>query len=465
VFAYDAIAYEGQPVAQAHPERLAVLGFLHGMSPAPIERARVLELGCGNGAHLVPFAITYPESHCTGIDLSGAAIGRGRERIAKLGLRNIRLEQRDIAGIGPDSGEFDYIIAHGVYSWVPEPVRDKVIAIARDNLAPQGIAFIDYNAYPGCHIRMMLREMLLFQVDGIDDPGLKLQHAYALLNLLAQSPNQVLADEAKHARERPGWQLYHDDLGEEFFPVYFSQFMQHAREHRLQFLADAQYPTQQLFTQPAEVAETIRAASRGDAVLEQQYLDFVEMRRFRHTLLCREEITLERPPDARRIKQLYVATQAERTAPGEFRGPRGAGMKTNLDYALAAMDYLSERRPAAVPFAELAESVAVDADTLAQFLLGTFAAGLVELHTVPSKFTIEPGERPRAFSLARLEAAEGDQIITTMRHHSIELRDDGARRAIILLDGTHDRAALARELGGKVEHNLGQLARLGLIEA
>ncbi len=465
MFAYDAIAYEGQPVAQAHPDRLAVLGFLHGMSPAPVERARVLELGCGDGAHLMPFAVTHPGSACTGVDLSATAVARGRERIAKLGLQNLRLEQGDILDVGPGSGEFDYIIAHGIYSWVPEPVRDRVVAIARENLAPQGVAFIDYNAYPGCHIRMMLREMLLFQVDGIDDPELKLQHTYALLNLLAQSPHQALAEEAKHARERPGWQVYHDDLGEEFFPVYFSQFVQHAREHGLQFLADAQYPTQQLFSQPAEVAETIRAASRGDAVLEQQYLDFVEMRRFRHTLLCREEIALERPPDARRIKQLYVATSAERTAPGEFRGPRGAAMKTDLDYALAALEYLSQRRPAAVPFAELAQAVAVDEDTLAQFLLGTFAAGLVELHTVPSKFTIEPGERPRAFSLARLEAAEGDQIVTTMRHHCIELRDDAARRALTLLDGTRDRAALARELGGDLEHNLARLARLGLLEA
>jgi SAM-dependent methyltransferase len=465
VFAYDVVAYEGQPVAQAHPDRLAVLGFLHGMSPAPIERARVLELGCGDGAHLVPVAITHPGCECIGIDLSESAIARGRERAAKLGLTNLRLERRDILEIGPDVGEFDYIISHGVYSWVPKPVRDRLMAIARERLAPQGVAYIDYNAYPGCHLRMMLRDMLLFQTDGIEDPKLKLQHTYALLNLLAQSPRTVLAEEARQARERAGWQLFHDDLGEVFHPVYFAQFMQHARAHGLQFLAEAQYPTQQLFALPAEMADTIRMVSGDDIVLQQQYLDFVELRRFRHTLLCREEIALERPPDARRIKDLYIASKAERTGPNEFRGPRGASMKTDLDYALAAIAYLSERQPAAVPFAELAAAVSTDEDTLAQFLLGTFAAGMVELHTEPSRFTITPGEQPRAFSLARLEAAEGDQIITSMRHHCIELHDDAARRALVLLDGTRNREELARELGGDVEANLARLARLALIES
>ena len=465
MFAYDVVAYEGQPIAQAHPDRLAVLGLLHGMSPAAIERARVLELGCGDGAHLMPVAIMHPGCECTGIDLSETAIERGRERARKLGLTNLRLERGDILEIGPGFGEFDYIIAHGVYSWVPEPVRDRLMAAARECLAPQGIAFIDYNAYPGCHLRMMLRDMMLFQTDGIDDPDLKLQHTYALLNFLAQSPRASLAEEAKQARARTGWQLFHDDLGEVFHPVYFSQFMRHARAHGLQFLAEAQYPTQQLFTLPAETADTIRMVSGDDIVLQQQYLDFIELRRFRHTLLCREEIALERPPDARRTKNLYAASMAERVAQDEFRGPRGASMKTDLDYALAAIGYLSERRPAAVSFAELAAAAPVDEDTLAQFLLGTFAAGMLELHTGPSRFTIEPGERPRAFSLARLEAAEGDQIITSMRHHCIELRNDTARRALILLDGTRDRKALARELGGGVEANLAQLARLALIEA
>ncbi len=465
MFVYDAVAYEGQPVAQAHPDRLAVLGLLHGMSPAPIGRCRVLELGCGDGAHLIPVALTCPGSEFTGIDLSGAAIARGQERAGKLGIRNLRLEQRDILDVGPEFGEFDYVIAHGIYSWVSEAVRDRVVAIARENLAPQGVAFIDYNAYPGCHQRMMLREMMLFQVNGIEDPELKLKHAFALLNLLAGTANATLAQEVKQTRERLGWQLFHDDLAEHFFPVYLAQFAQHARAHGLQLLADAQFPTQQLFTLPAEVAENIRAAAQGDYVLEQQYLDFVEMRRFRHTLLCREEVRLERPPDPRRIGDLHVATVAERVADDEFRGPRGASMKTSLPYALAALDYLSARRPAAVSFAELAGAVSMDEDTLAQFLLGTFAAGVVELHTTPSKFTIQPGQRPKAFSLARLEAAEGEQVITSLRHGCIELQDETARRAIVLMDGTRDRAALARELGGDVDRNLEQLARLGLIES
>jgi SAM-dependent methyltransferase len=462
VFSYDAVAYEGQPITHAHVDRLAVLGILHGMSPAPIGRCRVLELGCGDGGHLLPHAATLPASEFVGVDLSAAAIARGNERASRLGLRNLTLEQRDIMDVG--HGQFDYVVAHGVYSWVPAPVRDKILAIAEASLAPHGIAYVDYNALPGSHLRLMIREMLEFQTASITDPEQKLRHAFALLNLLATSSEPVLVEEVRHARERPPWQLFHDELSESFHPVYFSEFARHARDHRLQFLADSQFPTQQLLSLSEDAQEAIGAVAGGDVVLEQQYLDFMELRRFRHTLLCRDGISLTRPPDAAAIQCLHISTAAERVAPDEFRGPRGARMKTDLAYALAVLDCLSRRRPATMRFDDLSRETSLDADALAHFLLRTYAAGLVDLHTVASPFTLDPGERPRAFSLARLEAAEGDQTVTTLRHSCVELRDEAARRALTLLDGAHDRAELARELGGDVDAKLKALARLALLE-
>jgi SAM-dependent methyltransferase len=458
VFSYDAVAYEGQPISHAHVDRLAVLGILHGMSPAPIRRCRVLELGCGDGGHLLPQAATLPGSEFAGVDLSEAAIGRGVDRASKLDLRNLRLECRNLLDIGPEYGEFDYIVAHGVYAWVPGPVRDKILAIAEASLAPHGIAYIDYNALPGSHLRVAIREMLLYQTAGIEDPELKLKHAFALLNLLVTTSQPVLADEVKHARERPPWQLFHDELSESFHPVYFSDFARHAREHGLQFLADAQFPTNQLMSLPAEAADAIRLAAGGDVVREQQYLDFMEMRRFRHTLVCREAVPLTRPPDASALRRMHVSTAAERVAPDEFRGPRGARMKTDLSSALDVLDCLSRRRPASMPFD------AIEPAPDPEFLLRTYSAGLVDLHTVPSPFTLTPGETPRAFALARLEAAEGDRTVTTLRHSCVELRDETARRALTLMDGTRDRAELARELGGDIAANLNALARLALFE-
>ena len=98
---------------------LATLGALFGMNPARLESCRVLELGCGEGANLIPVAFQWPESEFVGIDLSAEAIRYGNDFIGRLGLRNITLRCLDIMEIDREFGSFDYIIVHGVYSWVP----------------------------------------------------------------------------------------------------------------------------------------------------------------------------------------------------------------------------------------------------------------------------------------------------------------------------------------------------------
>src|SRR5262245_44902640 len=122
-FAYDEVPYPGFPFSQTHPGRLATLAALHGMVPASPARCRVRELGCGDGGNLIPLAYQYPHSFFLGVDLSARAIATGRDTITRLGLRNIELRALDIAEMTTESARFDYIVAHGVYSWVPPAVR------------------------------------------------------------------------------------------------------------------------------------------------------------------------------------------------------------------------------------------------------------------------------------------------------------------------------------------------------
>src|SRR4051794_15066241 len=130
---YDDVPYPSVPFPQTHPDRLATLATLFGMRTAPVEQCRVLELGCGDGANLIPMALVMPESHFLGLDLAGAPIGRGRETIEALGLRNVELRQEDLRAFATNvDGEqepFDFIVAHGVYSWVPEDVREALLSI------------------------------------------------------------------------------------------------------------------------------------------------------------------------------------------------------------------------------------------------------------------------------------------------------------------------------------------------
>lgn len=475
-FAYDQVLYRSAPMAQTHPDRLATLAILFGMKPAPVDRCRVLELGCGDGANLIPMALTLPGSRFAGVDLARMPIETAAALAGELGLRNCAFHRLDLMELTREFGQFDYIIAHGVYSWVPAPVRDKLLAVCGSLLAANGVAYVSYNTYPGCHLRNITRDMMIYQTRDIAEPERKLSQASALIRFLAGAvPGSTALWEELHVVEsREPWVIFHDDLAEMNQPVYFHEFIEHARAHGLEFLAEAQFSAMQEAAFPAEVVETVHELARGDRIRTQQYVDFLKCRRFRQTLLCHRETRLEDPPDAQRVRGLWAASAAKPVSEEEFRTADGASIRTNLPVAKAAILYLGRAWPRAVPFDELANEVGPSgSEMLPDLLLRTYASGLVELHATPSPFRVDVSERPRAFALARVQA-RSDAEVTTLRHSLVEIQDRLARELICHLDGTRDRAALLRDLqpfaGAEspqledLERNLSKLARMALLE-
>src|SRR5947207_11043 len=181
---YDEVLYPGHPFAQTHPDRLATMARLFGMNPAPVERCRVLELGCGDGGNLIPMAYTLRHSQFVGLDLGTRGIAVGQEMIDALALSNVKLQCRDILASGEELGMFDYIISHGVYSWVPPPVQERMLAICGECLNPHGVAYISYAVYPGAHVRTMVAEMLQYHARRFASAQEQIQQAGAMLAFL-----------------------------------------------------------------------------------------------------------------------------------------------------------------------------------------------------------------------------------------------------------------------------------------
>ena len=121
---YDQVPYLNRAHTHTHPDRLAALATLLGLEPPCLERCRVLELGCANGRNLLPMALALPAAHFTGVDLSARQIADGQAAVAELGLSNLDLRHASLAGVDAGYGLFDYIICHGVYSWVDEALQD-----------------------------------------------------------------------------------------------------------------------------------------------------------------------------------------------------------------------------------------------------------------------------------------------------------------------------------------------------
>lgn len=81
---YDEVLYPGYAYRQTHPDRLATMATLFGMTPAPVEGCRVLELGCGEGGNLIPMAFGLPRSQFLGIDLAQRPIQKGQAMVEAL---------------------------------------------------------------------------------------------------------------------------------------------------------------------------------------------------------------------------------------------------------------------------------------------------------------------------------------------------------------------------------------------
>lgn len=469
---YDELPYIHRAFTQTHPDRLATLGRLFGLQPPGLETCRVLELGCASGDNLIPMALGLPNARFVGIDLSGRQIEVGQQQLAALGLTNIELRQFSIVDVDASWGKFDYIISHGIYSWVPAPVRERLLAICHDNLAANGIAYVSYNTLPGWRMRGMIRDMMIYHTAAFSGAMTKVKQARGLLDFLARSAptnspfGMTLRQEADAIRTEPDAYLFHEHLEENNEAVYFHEFVAAARPHGLEYLAEVDLSDMLVSNFPPEVAQTLQRVAT-DIVRMEQYMDFVRNRLFRQTLLVREGAPIRRNLDGRVVKGLLLtsAAQPESERPVlaqgtsvTFKAPNG---KThNLVDALtkAALVELSSRWPACVPFEELlalsrarlkqeiggAPIANDDEISFGERMLQGYAARVVELRVAAPRLVVAPSARPVASPLARLQAAS-TTTVTNLRHEPVEL-PELPRRMLMLLDGTRDFDALVADI-------------------
>ena len=231
IFTYDVMPYPSKFFLQTHPDRLAALGIFFGMNPPKVETCRVLELGCGNGCNLIAHAYNMPEAKFVGVDLAENHIADAKRGAAELNLQNVEFEQMDVMEMSVENfGKFDYIIAHGLFSWVPDFVREKVLALYREMLTENGIGYISYNAYPGAHSRDMVRRIMRFYTQNYDEPMEKVGKAISLLSFLNEysvekdSYRAILQSELKRHFEHEAADIFHDDLADCYNPFYFYEF-------------------------------------------------------------------------------------------------------------------------------------------------------------------------------------------------------------------------------------------------
>lgn len=471
---YATISYESNAFPQSDPARIFGFAKLFGLATPDLATMRVLELGCSTGGNIIPIAQRFPRARVLGIDLATRHVAEAQARIAALGLSNIEIRQADIASFDPGEEQFDAIICHGVYSWVPEAARAAILRIAGSHLTERGVAYVSYNVYPGWHLRSIIRDLMLYHAgaEGTAPPAERIAKARWVIENVSKITNAGTPYGAKLREEAAAltnWGDYYI-LGEFLVPhnepCYFKDFMASAGAAGLTFLCESELETCIPETHGDEIGKMIRTMSGNQLVLLEQYIDFFMGRQFRQTLMVRKEheARIERMLSPPRVAGLPFHGRLELSAEHSteqsttFRTPQGRTVTTSSLVVRRALERLAaafpETRTAEELMAELralgVKLTRVDEDAISETVFKMVVAGIVKPSLAPVRTGGAVGLRPVASPVARADAAAGRSHTTNLKHEAVII--DAVNRVLLPpLDGTAGRTELRSALKQAVE--------------
>ena len=470
---YDTTPYTSVSFPPSAPGQLAAVAHLFGLATPEVSTARVLEIGCATGGNIIPFAVAHPQARAVGLDLSQVQVDLARAKVQALGLDNLEFVAGDIAQMDLTAlGRFDFIIAHGVYSWVPQDVQEALLAAFRTLLAPDGVAYMSYNVYPGWKTKEVLRDAMLLASGGTTVPDEKAREARGMVDFIEEvAPpdgvlSRVVAEFRSHSEGFGDSYLLHEELETFNSPCYFSEMLARARAHGLAFLGEARPEAMFPGNYGPKVEEHLLEKCGGVQVLVEQYIDFVVNRMFRESLLvhAEREQQIRYNPDRTRIRDLHVAawvppvggrTRLDNSRQ-EFREADGATLFTNDPGIKAALDALSEQWTSTLSRNELVNAVhsrLVDAGLTPSDGLSDVVENLMGVLILQgqSRYRLDPVSPAPASEPLRLdetarrmvELSDTETQASTFNiWHETHMLSPLDRHVLPLLDGTRDRDAL-----------------------
>ena len=418
---------------------MEVVARLFGVAPASAAQSRVLELGCGSGAHLLPSAVQHPQSSFIGCDLSRGALASARRIVEELSLTNVELRHADLCDVDEGWGCFDYIWCHDVFSWVAPDVRQRILAILRRHLAPEGVGFVSYDAFPGWHLHRVARDLMRYHAGTLTDPRQAVHEARAILALAAAVQDQDPGPYAALLREAyvsfsamRDDQLYHLAFSEHHQPFYFHEFTQVIGAAGLQFLADADVARLSGPREPASVRAFLDVQPSAG---QQQYVDFLKNCTTRNALVCHREVQLCGTPDDSVLRDSWIGwatlPHVELSAPDP--------------QIQEALSRLEERRPEFVAFGDLTSSGPLPTG----FFMDAWAAGALDVVLSPPRLSSRISDHPAVSPLARLQAKE-IPTVTNQKSEPVRLTDLD-RHVVTLLDGAHSTHAVIESVAREIQ--------------
>lgn len=469
-------AYAGGALAASHPDVLRLVAARCGIAAAPAASARVLEIGCGEAANLLPIAFRLEGTTCVGLDASAKLLDVAREARDRLGVDNLELVHARLEDVDPATlGTFDYVICHGVLSWVAPDVQAALWRLVTATLDPSGVALVSFNCTPGWAVRDQIRHAILEHTR--DAPVEEhLERTRELLSVFARSPAAftpyaaLLAEESRRLLMSPPGYIAHEYLVPSLRSFRYGEILDASASAGLRPLVELgrALPDRRM---EEELLDGLRE-SLDDERQAQELCETMLFRAFRLMTFAHAEAPAEGAEPARLATELHwtgrLTPEQRRLSldPGmseSFIAAEGENVASADPLLKGALLELGREWPATLSWGALTERLTallelrrVPAEHAAPARFEAMAKDLLELWRLgyllarSSPWTaVTASETPRVSPLTRWEAERGGNV--TGPFHQTLVLDPLARGLARVMDGSRDAAALMTEARALVE--------------
>lgn len=476
---YDLLQYKSFPFAHATAANMFTLAKFLGYNAPNFKTARVLEVGCASGGNLTPQAYDYPDATFCGIDYSKIQIEDGREILAKLKLNNIELLHQSIREFETSDVEFDYIICHGVFSWVDEATQHDLLKLCQKKLSENGIVYISYNTKPGWNAVQTVRDMMLYHSKKENTAKSRIKVSRSFLSKIEKlnrgkqnAYSQILKEELAKVSKSEDDYFYHEYLEKDNTAFYFKDLVEKVGSFGLEYLTDSELKNSYMGSYSKEVQEVLKGIT--DKVELEQSLDFVRNRRFRSSLFVNVKQDLN---ESNKFDNFYFTTKLKMKESnkriiftlGHIK-IQNASKITNVALKLLVRRYqkplLYEEWVRMVSEKLNMEKVFVSEHMIKEMDLERLIyLSVLGLHSDDKQSTLIIHDKPKAYELAR-QMAKISKRVTNAYHQLVELKEKD-RQFFIYLDGEKKQAELISDeySSDYISRSLKRFSENGLLES
>lgn len=253
---------------QAMPVWLSTLVNFQGLkSPNITKPYRYLELGCAMGIHLHLTAAANPRGHFVGIDFNAQQLLVAKEGLEVTEIDNIEFIQASFETfLSLEIEPFDFIVTHGVWSWISKDNQEIMVNIINKLLKPNGVLYCSYMSHPGATTLIPVQKLMAEMSRNLNGDSatkavqsLNLVRKLGLTNTgLFEKVPSLNQDLFELAQEKPNY-IAHDFLSEHWQPQHSADMIRQFGKIGLSYIAGAGIiENLDVLTLPNEVQKLIK---------------------------------------------------------------------------------------------------------------------------------------------------------------------------------------------------------------